>query len=249
MTPLPDYYDILGLSPDATPAELKRAYYRQAKKYHPDLNAGDAAAEDRFKQVAEAYRILGDDNERRLYDEAREREARYVNAPELAGMQRRVRFSARRRRPVAEDNRPLRRRFGMLPVHGRMPRWMMLVMALFWLSALLPLVMRSGDLNFKYKPQAPKPEKPEPPDEVVRERLARMHVELEQAAIGGDARAQLRLGLLLYSGSAGVPKNRAAAREWWQKSAAQGNKAAAFYLEKCDFSEPAVEEQPETPAP
>ena len=80
----PDYYELLDVSPDADAAELKQAYYRQAKIYHPDRNAGNAAAEERFKLIAEAYRILGDETERRLYDEARERDIRYVGAPELA---------------------------------------------------------------------------------------------------------------------------------------------------------------------
>ena len=84
--PRPDFYELLDVEPTVPQAELKLAYYRQAKKYHPDLNAGNAAAEERFKLIAEAYRILGDEAERRLYDESREREMRYAGAPELAGM-------------------------------------------------------------------------------------------------------------------------------------------------------------------
>lgn len=100
-----------------------------------------------------------------------------------------------------------------------------------------------------YGKKTVKKEKPEPPAELVRERLARMQADLEQAAAAGDARAQLRLGLLLYSGSAGVQMNRPAARDMWQKAAAQGNKAAAYYLEKCDFAQPSpVEESPSSAA-
>ena len=80
--------------------------------------------------------------------------------------------------------------------------------------------------------------KTEPSAEVVRERLARVHAELEQKAVAGEPIAQLRLGLMLYSGTAGVPMNRPAAQIWLQKAAAQGNKTALYYLEKCDFSQP-----------
>lgn len=244
--PRPDYYELLDISPSATPAELKLAYYRQAKKYHPDLNAGNTGAEERFKLVAEAYRILGDERERQLYDEARERDLRYADAPELASMQRYVRFSARagRERDVRRRQRPVRRRFGMLPMRRKMPWWVTVLICLFWVSALLPFVMRPVSIS----PAAPaaKPKKEDPPDDVVRAKLATMRKTLEQAAAQGDARAQLRLGLLLYSGSAGVQMNRPAARGWWEKAAAQGNKAAAYYLEKCDFSQP-IPEKSEKP--
>lgn len=242
--PRPDYYELLDVEPAVPQAELKQAYYRQAKKFHPDLNVGDSAAEDRFKLIAEAYRVLSDDTERRLYDEARERDLRYADAPELARMQRRVRFSARRGRKRDERPRALRRRFSLLPARKRLPRWAIWCMVVLWGSALLPLVMKTGSVALNYGNSAPKPEKPEPAAEVVRERLARMRAELEQAAAAGEVRAQLRLGLLLYSGSAGVQMDRPAAREMWQKAAAQGNKAAAYYLEKCDFTQP-----PPPPAP
>ena len=243
--PLPDYYKLLDVSPTVPQSELKQAYYRQARKHHPDRNEGNAESEELFKQIAEAYRILGDENERRLYDEAREREARYVNAPELAAMQRRVRFSARQREKDQGDPRVARRRrFGMLPVPGRLPRWVRLLMMLFWVSALLPFVLRTGELSTARVKPEPQKEKPEPPEAVVRERLARMRADLEAAAAAGDALAQLRLGLLLYSGSAGVQMNRPAAREWWQKAAEQGNEVAVYYLEKCDFTQPPSESPP-----
>lgn len=244
MMPRPDYYELLEVPATATPAELKQAYYRQAKRYHPDLNAGNSSAEERFKLVAEAYRILGDDGERRLYDEARERLLRYADAPELAEMQRTVRFSVRAsaragRVRDARRSRGVRRRFGMLPMRRKMPWWVTALICLFWVSALLPFVMRP--VSISQPAPLSKPEKQDPPDDVVRARLAGMRADLEQAAAAGDARAQLRLGLLLYSGSAGVQKNRSAARAWWEKAAAQGNKAAAYYLQHCDFSEPPAE--------
>lgn len=244
--PRPDYYELLDVEISVSQAELKQAYYRQAKRFHPDLNVGDAAAEERFKLIAEAYRILSDAQERRLYDEARERDLRYADAPELAGMQRRVRFSARSARRRDEKPRALRRHFSILPARRKMPRWIMWCMGVLWVSALLPFVMRTGNVALNYGKHPEKKEKPEPAAEVVRERLARMQADLERAAAGGDARAQLRLGLLLYSGSAGVQMNRPAAKEMWQKAAAQGNKTAAYYLEKCDFTqpEPTSEEEP-----
>lgn len=243
--PRPDYYELLDVEISVSQTELKQAYYRQAKRFHPDLNVGDAAAEERFKLIAEAYRILSDEQERRLYDEARERDLRYADAPELAGMQRRVRFSARRTRGRNEKPRVLRRRFSILPARKKMPRWVVWCMGVLWVSALLPLVMRTGNVVLNYGKHPEKKEKPEPAAEVVRERLARMQADLERAAAAGDARSQLRLGLLLYSGSAGVQMNRPAAKEMWQKAAAQGNKTAAYYLEKCDFTQPApVQESP-----
>lgn len=99
------------------------------------------------------------------------------------------------------------------------------------------------------KQVAEKKEKPDPPHEVVRERIAHMQANLTEAANAGDVRAQLRLGLLLYSGSTGVAIDREAARMWWQKAAAQGDATAAYFLEKCDFNSPAPPEPAETSAP
>lgn len=63
-----DYYEILGLSQSATEQEIKSAYRRLAVKYHPDKNPGDAVAEEKFKEAAEAYSILSDAEQRRRYD-------------------------------------------------------------------------------------------------------------------------------------------------------------------------------------
>lgn len=241
----PDYYDILEVPADIAPSALKLAYYRQAKKYHPDLNPGDAAAEERFKLIVEAYRILGDERERRLYDAARERDIRYADAPELAGMVRRVRFSARRNRRE-NDNRPsLRRRFTLLPARKKMPWWVMFLMGVFWVSALLPFIMRTGSSSLNRKVYAGKTEKPEPDAGLVRERLGQMREKLEAAAGAGDTRAQLHLGLMLYNGSAGIQMDREAARIWWERAAAQGDRTAAFYLEKCNFNPPAEQDSEE----
>lgn len=64
-----DYYDILGVSKNATADELKKAYRKLAIKYHPDKNPGDKEAEENFKEAAEAYDVLNNEEKRRRYDQ------------------------------------------------------------------------------------------------------------------------------------------------------------------------------------
>ena len=64
-----DYYATLGVSKTATEKEIKQAFRRLARKHHPDVNPGDSAAEAKFKEVNEAYEVLGDTEKRRKYDE------------------------------------------------------------------------------------------------------------------------------------------------------------------------------------
>jgi len=63
-----DYYSILGIKKDAKADEIKKAYRRLARKYHPDVNPNDKASEDKFKEVQEAYDVLSDEKKRKVFD-------------------------------------------------------------------------------------------------------------------------------------------------------------------------------------
>src|SRR5713226_8869783 len=64
-----DYYSTLGVAKTATEKEIKQAYRKLARKHHPDVNPGDKGAESRFKEINEAYEVLGDPAKRKKYDE------------------------------------------------------------------------------------------------------------------------------------------------------------------------------------
>ena len=63
-----DYYEVLGVSKEATKEEIKKAYRKQALKYHPDKNPGDKKSEENFKEAAEAYEVLSNDEKKARYD-------------------------------------------------------------------------------------------------------------------------------------------------------------------------------------
>jgi len=78
MAAVKDYYDILGVDRKASQEDIKKAYRKLARKYHPDLNAGDKAAEQKFKEINDAYGVLGDEKKRSEYD-------RYGSSPFAGG--------------------------------------------------------------------------------------------------------------------------------------------------------------------
>src|SRR6266850_8362305 len=64
-----DYYETLKVDRKASQDDIRKSYRRLARKYHPDLNPGDKAAEDRFKKLQEAYDVLSDPKKRQMYDQ------------------------------------------------------------------------------------------------------------------------------------------------------------------------------------
>jgi molecular chaperone DnaJ len=67
-----DYYSVLGVAKNASASEIKKAYRKLAQQHHPDANAGNAEAEERFKEISAAYDVLGDEEKRKSYDQVRE---------------------------------------------------------------------------------------------------------------------------------------------------------------------------------
>ncbi|XP_021397407.1 dnaJ homolog subfamily C member 30, mitochondrial [Lonchura striata] len=83
--PRRDLYEVLGVPPTATAAQIKTAYYEKSFRYHPDRNAGSAAAAERFAAVSEAYRVLGSAALRRRYDRGLLSAAELRDAPRPSG--------------------------------------------------------------------------------------------------------------------------------------------------------------------
>ena len=80
-----DYYAVLGVAKNASASEIKKAYRKLAQQHHPDANPGDAAAEERFKEISAAHDVLGDEERRRSYDRVREMAASGVGAGGFPG--------------------------------------------------------------------------------------------------------------------------------------------------------------------
>src|SRR5436305_3824539 len=68
MASRPDYYKLLGVGKNASDEEIKKAYRKLARQYHPDRNAGDKQAEERFKEISQAHDVLSDAEKRKAYD-------------------------------------------------------------------------------------------------------------------------------------------------------------------------------------
>src|SRR6266436_9183378 len=64
-----DYYSVLGIKKTATADDIRKAFRKAARKYHPDVNPGDKKAEERFKEISEANDVLSDDKKRKIYDQ------------------------------------------------------------------------------------------------------------------------------------------------------------------------------------
>lgn len=258
-----DYYELLDVAPTATAEEVKRAYYKQARRYHPDRNPEDAAAEERFKLIAEAYRVLGDADERYQYDGWLERHRRLANAPELETMQRHVRVSARHgrdrraeRRERAEHRRGGRAERASVRVRPfllstRRPPSLATMVVVYAMAACLIVPAIIKGFTAAYHRPAAECDRPkqELSEAEIRARLENYNNDLLQRAKAGDPVAQLRYGNLLYRG-VGIRMDRAEAHEWWKKAAAQGNTVALYSLSHFPAEmPPAAEKADETQEP
>ncbi len=240
-----DYYRLLDVAESATAEEIKAAYRRQALRYHPDRNPDNAASEEKFILIAEAYRVLGNAEERYQYDGWLERQRRYSATPELAAMPRHTRVSVRhayarkeerrRRRDERSGYRPRRVPQGIL--HRRASKLSpthYLVFYLICLAIFIPWFFRY--LNMDAPPPAKAPQHNLPPGvspldpEIQRVNLARFTERILADAHAGDASAQYRYGTMLFHGYGGMPQNREAALVWWRKAAAQGFRPAQLAL-------------------
>ena len=81
-----DYYEILGVSRNAAEKDIKQAYRKLARQHHPDVNPGDKAAEERFKDINEAYEVLSDAEKRKKYDQFGSQWQQYERGGQVRGL-------------------------------------------------------------------------------------------------------------------------------------------------------------------
>src|SRR6202000_1471759 len=81
----PDYYKVLGVGKGASDEEIKKAYRKLARQYHPDRNPGDKKAEERFKEISQAHDVLSDSDKRKAYDRGSSPLGNFANAASGAG--------------------------------------------------------------------------------------------------------------------------------------------------------------------
>lgn len=241
-----DYYQLLDVEPTADQRELREAYRRMAKRYHPDLNRDNPLAEERFKLVAEAWRTLGNEEKRADYDARLQRRTRYAAMPELERMARRPARTAihpergMRRRAARETTAGQRRRIRpfLLRHSSKVTGLQFVIFAFIALSAIVPYLWNQyrilervtpGDETAAHKLQPG--ESPLPPEEQQRQLELHRRVIIE-AAEKGNAEAQFRYGFMLYMGMCGVEKDAEAARLWWTRAAEQGHLQALKYLRR-----------------
>lgn len=259
-----DYYQLLDSEPTADKQQLRDAFRRVAKRYHPDLNAGNPAAEEHFKLISEAWRVLGNDEKRAEYDAWLERHQRYARLPELDALpRRRRRVSARR---VQERDREHRRAAGTVsrfrpfllrPRGSKISGLAYVMVSLCFVLSMTPYLRHH--LAAAPPPPASAPaadselgygESPLSVEEQQRE-LENYRRRLIERAEKGDATAQFRYGYLLYMGIGGVAQDKAAARRWWELAAANGSAVAKKQLSMLSEQEssPQVPAADAPPAP
>ena len=266
-----DYYQLLEVRKGATAAEIKAAYRNQAKRFHPDLNVGNPAAEERFKLVAEAYRTLGEPERRADYDAWLERQVRLQSAPELAGMAARngrVRVSVRHAYERRE-RRGHRRHSVFGRSSGRVPHLFLLrrkgdsgilhfvVFYALCLAVMVPWFISYAGREYPEPVRRDRsvvdrrPGESDLPSDVQERELLNFLQRIASAAEQGDPGAQFRYGMMLYYGYQGIPQDREAAKMWWSRAAESGHGAAAGMLEAARaaeevpiYPEPDLPEQP-----
>ena len=241
-----DYYELLDVEKSANGREIRAAYRRLAMQLHPDHNDGNAAAEERFKLVCEAWHTLGNADLRADYDDWLERHKRYSGLPELAEMpQRRSRVSARHGEERRRSRGHYRPRTPLLRHGTRIGMWQYVGVCALGLIIVVPVMI--GSMKRMAREMTPSSEKRLPPGESPllpeeQKRVLERHLlQVRTAAESGNAVEQFRYGNLLNTGIAalGMDPNRAAARIWWDKAAAQGYRPAVNLLKALDRLEEA----------